>query len=509
MIVDDLFENVAGPEKCWPGYRKVGTKPGTGRNAGKRVNDCEKIKESTGELRIGDPVIITGNVQFQGKTGDVRDFNQDGSFVVVDLYNYGPRSFHASDVSRNDYADSEDAEDVAEGEQQVYKVVALDKGNALKKPTKLKVKADSIEDLFDRLAANDWYPLEINGVEVINGKRLKQGVAEGEGGFDIEDMVMDQYRNGNDVWEIAQYLGIGEDEVQDIIDSNEQGVAEGTVNELSKDTLKAYAKKAVPDMQASQKRSEIEAGKAASTKDDETAKTHYDAAKQAKDRTEKRMAGISGAIKRVTKQDVAEGGVMKSIQRGLKGWQGSSHLTDIQDYIRNASDKTLIRLYKDPGESPYKQTPRDIQIKLINRELKRRYGIKPGEPGVAEGFGKLDTVSDRAFDAFMNYQTATDPAARKKFATEFNRYNKILKKPKNWWFAKAGIELGNKDLPVNETGVSEADAEKIGGRYDPEEFDDMVLRLKTLAGAGPLKTVWDPERRVYRNVPINQSQDKK
>jgi hypothetical protein len=54
----------------------------------------------------------------------------------------------------------------------------------------------------------------------------EQGVAEGEGGFDIEDMVMDQYRNGNDVWEIAQYLGIGEDEVQDIIDSNEQGVAE-------------------------------------------------------------------------------------------------------------------------------------------------------------------------------------------------------------------------------------------------------------------------------------------
>lgn len=36
---------VAGPEKCWPGHRKVGTKPGTGKNAGKRVNDCEKIGE--------------------------------------------------------------------------------------------------------------------------------------------------------------------------------------------------------------------------------------------------------------------------------------------------------------------------------------------------------------------------------------------------------------------------------------------------------------------------------
>ena len=40
-----LTENVAGPQKCWPGHRKVGTQPGTGKNKGKRVNDCEKIKE--------------------------------------------------------------------------------------------------------------------------------------------------------------------------------------------------------------------------------------------------------------------------------------------------------------------------------------------------------------------------------------------------------------------------------------------------------------------------------
>jgi hypothetical protein len=41
----ELVEGVAGPQSCWKGYRKVGTKPGTGKNAGKRVNDCEKIDE--------------------------------------------------------------------------------------------------------------------------------------------------------------------------------------------------------------------------------------------------------------------------------------------------------------------------------------------------------------------------------------------------------------------------------------------------------------------------------
>ena len=36
---DDL-EEVAGPDKCWDGYKKAGTQPGTGKNKGKRVNKC-------------------------------------------------------------------------------------------------------------------------------------------------------------------------------------------------------------------------------------------------------------------------------------------------------------------------------------------------------------------------------------------------------------------------------------------------------------------------------------
>jgi hypothetical protein len=73
-----------------------------------RLNEFETAQQS---LAVGDPVIITGNVEFQGKTGDVRELGQNGSFVVVDLYNYGPQSFQASDVSRNDYADSQDVDE--------------------------------------------------------------------------------------------------------------------------------------------------------------------------------------------------------------------------------------------------------------------------------------------------------------------------------------------------------------------------------------------------------------
>jgi hypothetical protein len=42
--------------------------------------------------------------------------------------------------------------------------------------------------------------------------------------------------------------------------------------------------------------------------------------------------------------------------------------------------------------------------------------------------------------------------------------------------------------------------DKIGG-MDADAFDAAMSRLKQLAGSGPLKTVWDPKKRVYRNMP--------
>jgi len=45
-----------------------------------------------------------------------------------------------------------------------------------------------------------------------------------------------------------------------------------------------------------------------------------------------------------------------------------------------------------------------------------------------------------------------------------------------------------------------AEGDKIGN-MDADKFDAAIARLKQLAGAGPLKTVYDPTKRVYRNVP--------
>jgi len=45
-----------------------------------------------------------------------------------------------------------------------------------------------------------------------------------------------------------------------------------------------------------------------------------------------------------------------------------------------------------------------------------------------------------------------------------------------------------------------AEGEKVGN-MDADKFDDALSRMKKLAGAGPMKTVWDPEKRVYKNIP--------
>ena len=77
-----------------------------------RKNKSTTVTENAEQLDAGDDVVITGrNNVYQGKTGYIVDFGQDKRFVIVQLHNHGRHSFHSSDVSRNEYADSEEEHD--------------------------------------------------------------------------------------------------------------------------------------------------------------------------------------------------------------------------------------------------------------------------------------------------------------------------------------------------------------------------------------------------------------
>ena len=55
------------------------------------------------------------------------------------------------------------------------------------------------------------------------------------------------------------------------------------------------------------------------------------------------------------------------------------------------------------------------------------------------------------------------------------------------------------DLPKKADESKSAPKEKEADYGD--DYQDMVARVKKLAGLGPLKTVYDPQKRVYRNMP--------
>jgi len=93
------------------GNSVIGSKNSMNPNSYRKVFNSatsEGMTENAEELGIGDDVIISGNVEFNGKTGVIDSFGQDKRFVVVNLYNHGKHSFHSSDVSVNDYADSDE-----------------------------------------------------------------------------------------------------------------------------------------------------------------------------------------------------------------------------------------------------------------------------------------------------------------------------------------------------------------------------------------------------------------
>jgi hypothetical protein len=57
-------------------------------------------------------------------------------------------------------------------------------------------------------------------------------------------------------------------------------------------------------------------------------------------------------------------------------------------------------------------------------------------------------------------------------------------------------------------GVAEGKPREKEADYGAD-YQDMVARVKKLAGMGPLKTVYDPQKRVYRNVPTAVQPPKK
>ena len=77
-------------------------------------------------------------------------------------------------------------------------------------------------------------------------------------------------------------------------------------------------------------------------------------------------------------------------------------------------------------------------------------------------------------------------------------HDKLLTPQERWRMDKITQPVDDMDEGEQQKGADYRDPKEVD--YD-DEYDAMMSRVKRLAGLGPMKTVYDPNKRQYRNMP--------
>jgi hypothetical protein len=132
-------------------------------------------------------------------------------------------------------------------------------------------------------------------------------------------------------------------------------------------------------------------------------------------------------------------------------------------------------LKKELGSDDLSPSNHKTQSSPIQRD-RQEFPLKLKEKqGVAEATGRLPDPQN--YDSDWDYYNDRDAEEPKDDDAD---YENMIDEPSDDWFDESKQKVGN---------------------MDADKFDDALARMKKLAGSGPLKTVWDPAKRVYRNMP--------
>ena len=127
----------------------------------------------------------------------------------------------------------------------------------------------------------------------------------------------------------------------------------------------------------------------------------------------------------------------------------------------------------------------DTQVKWD--EFKRKHGVEHSDKMAYDEKIAVDAMAARA------KQSAADRAVKQN-----NKSDMIQPVTPGW-------KNRNTDVDLEEQSRKKREQPEV--EYD-DEYDAMVARVKRLAGLGPMKTVYDPAKRVYRNMPTAQQPKK-
>jgi len=124
---------------------------------------------------------------------------------------------------------------------------------------------------------------------------------------------------------------------------------------------------------------------------------------------------------------------------------------------------------------------------------KPKITVKPGE---TQSQAMQRSQTEKEFGKFLQGQSGQT------FSPGAGRGNTNPAAP-NWKNSQTDIDL--EEAGKQQKGADYRDPKEVD--YDGE-YDAMVARVKKLAGLGPMKTVYDPARRQYRNMPTAQQPKK-
>ena len=204
--------------------------------------------------------------------------------------------------------------------------------------------------------------------------------------------------------------------------------------------------------------------------------------------------------------------------------QGVTDIEAISDAIHKGWNTTAQAFVQDPEQ--FDDTAKlaaagKLEAKLQQRAqlMKQNYAQLPeeekekdrvvarallqairGEQGVAEAELDEKSVSQAQF------RTMAGAAHNPEFARKVGISQDVAQE-----FNQADKKSNYKKLPARAT---EGEQQKGADYRDPREvdyddaYDSMVARVKKLAGLGAMKTVYDPARRQYRNMPTAQQPKK-
>jgi hypothetical protein len=204
-------------------------------------------------------------------------------------------------------------------------------------------------------------------------------------------------------------------------------------------------------------------------------------------------------------------------EQGMAEGQLELNTPDPVVVVQDLKGKILDKINLSVAAQKYKLgQPQNIKTQLAHQNyttIGNYVIVSPmsGQPQDATTQGVAETSLDEKSVSQAQFRTMAGAAHNPAFARKVGISQDVAQE-----FNQADKGSNYKKLPARATEGEQqkgADYRDPPKDKDPDQYGDdyqaMVARVKKLAGLGPMKTVYDPAKRVYRNVPTAVQPPKK